>query len=351
MPAICKKPNHVRQDRTVARPSARGLGHEKRGAAAVSGKGQSKPVQLRDLADVSTTVTRLAKLQATANRRTQPIVQYKAPTRAQLEELTEATTRLTRIKKDYSAKKPVIEDAFRQRGGYADELGYVRQAMEGQVQAECARLENEFAELRELAGRGRSNAAALASFVKRVNALDKSGGMNRFNNLYNSVDRSLRSEERNSTNQFTEYDEIYFRDYISKSRGKKKVYRGDGRGVTQTSFDTLPFADMPAGGSPDITFAGVVEHTHTNTLKNGMVSTTTDFDTALHFATSKQTYGVVWELELTEFIDVAALLKARNFKYRFPDQYEVLAPGSIPASKIKSAKLYEKKKFEKKRTP
>jgi hypothetical protein len=111
----------------------------------------------------------------------------------------------------------------------------------------------------------------------------------------------------------------------------------------------MPFGNMPAGGTPDITFAGVVEHTHTNTRKNGMVSCTTDPAVALHFATETHQYGVVWKLKLDNYIHVANVLKARNFKYRFPGQYEVLYPGPIPGSKIVSATLYEKNSLVKTR--
>jgi hypothetical protein len=97
-----------------------------------------------------------------------------------------------------------------------------------------------------------------------------------------------------------------------------------------------------AGGSTDITFFGVVQHTHTSTQKNGMVSTTTDRAQAYDWAMNGHTHGVVFEFELTDYIHVGSLLASRNFKNRFAGQKEILAPGDIPASAISKVSLYNK---------
>ena len=166
--------------------------------------------------------------------------------------------------------------------------------------------------------------------------------MNKFSNIYFQITKQLLSQERDDVMQITELDEDFFHIYRAKTKPRITVYRGDGRGVTRDSFKSLPFANIPAGGSPDITFRGVVEHTHTNTLKNGMVSLTTNPTVALGYATGEQhALGVVWELGLDDYIDVAELLKSRKFRNRYPDQAEVLYPGPVPRSKIISATLYE----------
>jgi hypothetical protein len=164
------------------------------------------------------------------------------------------------------------------------------------------------------------------------------------------VDTNLVSVERDNLDHIRPADERYFQWYLKQSRPSQLVFRGDGRDVTAESFDTLAFTDMPPGGSRDVSFFGVVQHTHSNTNKNGMVSTTTDPDIALGFAVDTHNLGVVWEMQLSEYIHVADLLRARNFKDRFAGQREVLVPGPVPASTIVSATLYDKdRKVVKKR--
>ncbi|WP_018970929.1 hypothetical protein [Rubritalea marina] len=251
---------------------------------------------------------------------------------------------------DLKIRKSALADALRKRGGFGNYLGYFQDRGWAHATEEIKMLDTNFEEMNDLSRRAITNSKVCKTFISKVNFFTKSGGMNRFNNIFSSAEKGLLSKERNDPTQFTKMDEIHFRDYMAKSKPAITVLRGDGRDVTPDSFKDLPFTNIPAGGTSDISFAGVVEHTHTNTLKNGMVSCTTDFDTALHFATEKHEYGVVWELELDKYIHVADLLKTRNFKNRFPQQFEVLHPGSIPKSKIKSATLYKKNVPVEKRT-
>ncbi|HEY1009117.1 MAG TPA: DUF4157 domain-containing protein [Daejeonella sp.] len=158
------------------------------------------------------------------------------------------------------------------------------------------------------------------------------------------ADAELVSEERDDLGQITAADERYFQWYLKQSRPSQLVFRGDGREVTAESFRTLAFTDMPPGGSRDVSFFGVVQHTHSNTFKNGMVSTSTSHDIGLGYAIDTHNLGVVWEMRLNDYIHVADLLRARNFKNRFAGQLEVLVPGPVPASTIVSATLYDKDK-------
>ena len=277
-------------------------------------------------------------------------VQRRTPNSRELESLAAAKKQLAELQDRYNSRKALIADALVKRGGFGNVLGYFQDLGWGHAVTEIENLDAAFQDLAKLARTATTNDADCRSYVAKVNSYVKSGGMNRFDNIFASIERELLREERNDTNQFTKLDEAYFEKYLSQAKPPITVYRGDGRDVTSDSFDSLPFATMPAGGTPDITFAGVVEHTHTNTLKNGMVSCTTDPRVALHFATSDHEYGVVWELLLDNYIHVAKLLKSRNFKYRFPGQFEVLYPGAVPGSKLVSATLYKKDQPLKKRT-
>jgi len=302
---------------------------------------------------------RASQMMSEKNARPDPITAFLVPQHAvvqrrdlnkfEREGLADAKDRLDRLQERYETHKALMTDALRKRAGFGNVLGYFQDLGWDDATQVFNELDVKFSILTDLSIRAATNDKTYGEFIKQVNFYDKSGGMNKFFNIYKNIEKGLLSEERNDTNQFTELDEVYFRNYMEGSKSPITVYRGDGRDVTSDSFDKLPFADMPAGGSPDITFAGVVEHTHTNTLKNGMVSCTTDPKVALHFATESHQYGVVWELMLENYIHVTNLLKARNFKYRFPGQFEVLYPGAIPGSKIVSATLYKKKVMVKKR--
>jgi|GEM_PF-5787604 len=155
-------------------------------------------------------------------------------------------------------------------------------------------------------------------------------------------DHELTWRQRSQLTQIVEADEEFFRQYLQETKPRLRVYRGNGIGVNANSLDTLTFTDILPGGRPDISFYGVVEHTHTNTLKNGMVSTTSSFSIAHGFATDDHKYGIVYEIVLDNYINVTSLQNRRNFRERYPGQYEILVPGPIPASKIVSATLYNK---------
>ena len=174
-----------------------------------------------------------------------------------------------------------------------------------------------------------------------------------FFNIYHTrknTDDELTSEERNDLTEITEADERYFQWYMQQSKPALVVYRGDGRAVDEESFPNVPFADMPPGGTRDISFFGVVQHTHTNTFKNGMVSTSVNHDVGHHYATDSHNFGVVWEMRVNNYIHIADLLRARNFKDRYPGQFEALIPGAVPASTIVSATLYNKNRLVSRRT-
>lgn len=287
------------------------------------------------------------KIQEVANQSPQPaLVQRRPLNKVERENLADAQERFAKFQEYKSA----MADALVQRGGFGNLLGYFQDLGWDHATEEISRLESMFSEMTDLSRRAVSNHKACRDFISKVNFFDKSGGMNRFFNIFKNVEKGLLSQERNFPTQYTEMDEIYFRKYMADSKSAITVYRGDGRNVTRESFDELPFATMPAGGTPDITFAGVVDHTHSNTKKNGMVSCTTDPSVAHHFATESHEYGVVWELKLDNYIHVTNLLKSRNFKYRFPGQFEILHPGPIPGGKIVSAKLYNKGNLIKTRT-
>jgi hypothetical protein len=155
-------------------------------------------------------------------------------------------------------------------------------------------------------------------------------------------DNELLATERNDLNQITEADERYFQWYLKQSKAAISVYRGDGRDINATSLDNFRFAHVLPGGTRDISFRGVVEHTHSNSFKNGMVSTTSDFNGAHFWATSTHNYGIVYEFKPINYINVTELLQARNFKERYPGQFEILIPGAVSSGEVHSATLYNK---------
>jgi hypothetical protein len=305
-----------------------------------------KALQMKNIDEITTGLISLQSSKSAVSSLHAPqlaMVQLRPLNMVECEDLADAKKRLASLQERYETHKALIADALRKRGGFGNVLGYFQDLGWDHATEEVSQLDAQFQSLKELSVNAPTNHKVCSQFISKVNFYDRSGGMNRFFNIYKDIEKGLLSKERNNTNQFTEMDEVYFRKYLAGSKSPITVYRGDGRDVTSESFDTLPFTTMPAGGTPDITFAGVVEHTHTNTLKNGMVSCTTEPDVALHFATADHQYGVVWELILDNYIHVINLLKARNFKYRFPGQFEVLYPGAIPGAKIVSATLYNKK--------
>ncbi len=154
-------------------------------------------------------------------------------------------------------------------------------------------------------------------------------------------DDILTARQRNSLVEITGADERFFERYMHLPKRTLKVYRGDGRGVNAHSLDNLRFQNILPGGTRDVSFYGVVEHTHTSSAKNGMVSTTSAYPIAHGFATDDHKYGIVYEMLVKDYIDVGYLLRSRNFRNRFAAQREILVPHAIKASQIKSATLYQ----------
>ena len=153
----------------------------------------------------------------------------------------------------------------------------------------------------------------------------------------------LLSTQRETLMQIDELDEEYFHQYLSSRKPAATVYRGDGRGMNANSLAQLRLSGVdPKPGQRDFSFYGVVDHTHTNSSPGGMVSTTHDKDIAIGFAVDKHNYGLVYEFKVTQYIDVNALLAARNFRNRYEAQYEYLIPGSLPQSAITKVSLYQK---------
>ena len=73
-----------------------------------------------------------------------------------------------------------------------------------------------------------------------------------------------------------------------------------------------------------------------------MVSTTSDLNIARGFATDNKEFGVIYTIEVKQYLDIDFLLKERNFKNRFEGQKEIQIPGVIKASEVKSVTLYQK---------
>ena len=270
------------------------------------------------------------------------VLQRRALNSVEREKLADTKKRLASLKESYETHKAIMTNALTKRGGFGDTLGYFQNLGWDDAGEEITKLDTQFIEMADLAQRAISNHKACAEFITKVNFYDKSGGMNRFYNIYKNMERGLLSTERNHSTQFTDMDEVAFQKYLAASKSPVTVYRGAGwGGLDTTTFNGVAFADMVAGGTRDISFKGVVEHTWENNLKNGMVSCTTSIPIALGFATDSHAYGIVWELSLDNYIHVTNLLKKRNWKYRFPGQFEVLYPGSIPKSNIVSMTLYQ----------
>ena len=284
-----------------------------------------------------------SELSSNGPSRQSSAVQRRALFARETEQLVSDRENMTALRKRYETHKNAMSDALVVRVSFNDMLGYLHALNWVDTIEKMSKLDMFFNELADLARSAGTSEKVYSKFIRKLNFYRSAGGSNRFVNMYKEMDKRLLSEERYFATQFTEMDEIYFQKHLANPGPAKTVYRGDGRGVSKESFEKLIFSDIPAGGAPDISFAGVVEHTHTNTLKNGMVSTTTNRDMAVIFATNGREYGVVWKLSLSKYIHVTNLLAARNFKYRFPKQYEILVPGSAPSSTIISATLYKDK--------
>jgi len=151
--------------------------------------------------------------------------------------------------------------------------------------------------------------------------------------------------QRAALTEINDADERYFQKYLKQRKSRVTVYRGDGRGMNARSLTNLVLSDInPKPGASDISFFGVVDHTHSNASPGGMVSTTSHKQGAIDWAVDKHNFGLVYEIEIDEYIDVTALLAARNFKNRYLGQYEFLIPRKIYRNEIKKVHLYQKSK-------
>lgn len=270
-------------------------------------------------------------------------IQRRALNGSERDQLVTARERLSLLQVDFEEKQELLRDAMEIKGPiFNDLLGYLHKMKLDDIHKAFANAGTFFQEVEELAGQAANSDKTLGAFVRKLDFYEKSGGRNALDNAVGRLDKNLTSQERNDLGQITKLDEAYFQQYLAASKSPMTVYRGDGREVTAESFQNLAFGDVPAGGTTDISMFGVVQHTHTNTAKNGMVSTSTLRDVAHFWATETHNLGVVWEFKLPNYIHVANLLKKRNFKDRYPGQYEILYPGPIPADCIVSATLYNK---------
>lgn len=162
-----------------------------------------------------------------------------------------------------------------------------------------------------------------------------------FHRSQDAVDQDLLASQRTTLGQITDADEDFFTAYLNAGRPPKRVYRGDGRGVTATTLNNYVRKAIAAEGNPDVSFFGVVQHIESSVNKNGMVSTTTDPAQALKWALDGKKYGLLYTFDVSRYIDTIALLQQRNFKHRFAAQLEVLVPAQIPVSAFHSVELYD----------
>lgn len=157
------------------------------------------------------------------------------------------------------------------------------------------------------------------------------------------AEHDLLQRQRADLVDICELDEAYFREYLAKYKKPVRVYRGTGINVNANSLQGFVRQDLPPKpGDPEISFYGVVAHTHSNSSPGGMVSTTSHKQGAIEWATDKHNFGLVFEFLIWEYIDVNALLATRNFRNRYYGQYEYLIPRGLRASELKAVTLYAK---------
>jgi hypothetical protein len=260
------------------------------------------------------------------------------------EQFAAAKARLGELEAVHAKDKALVMDAMGAKPG--DPLEYLHRTKLGGI-GELIERDNEFFREAKQLARQASSSKSLDAFLRKLNGYDKSGGKNAINNAMKNIvpnlDRELLSQERKDLPQTTALDEVYFKQYLAASKSPMTVYRGDGRGINANSLpDDYAFEDIPYGGTPDVSFYGVVEHTLSSTTKNGMVSTTSSPAVARAWAIDQHNFGFVWEIRLDDYIHVTNLLNARNFRERFPTQFEILAPGSVPAANVVAVSLLRK---------
>lgn len=210
-------------------------------------------------------------------------------------------------------------------------------------------IEEFLKKLRHLYEEAHVSSKIFHKFKAKYNFYINSGYRNKLLNVRYKVEHKDKNDflrkdtpKRNDITKITISDELYFQEYIKKQKKPQVVFRGDGRNLNIQNFQ---IGTIQAEGNPNISFYGVVEHTHTNTAKNGMISTTTDEEQAKKWATGGgKRNGVVYKIILDNYIDVDKLLSNRNFKNRYQGQKEIMSLGHIEASKILSAVIYNKNK-------
>lgn len=250
--------------------------------------------------------------------------------------------RIKKLVEKYESDKKIIQDVLKVNVPFNDPLSYLHKMDLKYISFEMAKLDDFFQKM-QISVRQVNTKKTLSLLLKKINGFEYSGGNNILQKILVDLDSKLKSVERNEVMQIVEMDESYFSNYKKQGKGAKTVYRGDGRdSITPDSFENFQFSDIVAGGTADFSFRGVVEHTHSNTAKNGMVSTSSSLDVAHFWATSNHNYGIVYEISTSNYIHVANVLKKRHFKDRYPGQFEILILGNIPANNIVSATLYEK---------
>ncbi|MCT7991999.1 DUF4157 domain-containing protein [Laspinema olomoucense] len=289
---------------------------------------------------------RRAPLRQLRFERSESIIQRKPLEQQEQEQLRLAQALFQELEAGYEGQKEEIETALRRMEQTQTEeevlgISLIREKADEMI----PRIDKFFQDTKEKSRVAHTSTKTLENFRKALNGYQYSGGKNELLNLLkilrNKQTQRELPRERSTLQQITPLDEKYFNQYLKRAKPPVKVYRGDGRSIDATSLDNYQFTDIHPGGTPDISFYGVVEHTFTNTAKNGMVSTTTDFEGAKFWATNGHKYGLVYEIEVDKYINVTDLLTRRAFKERYPGQYEILVPGIIPAKKVISATLYE----------
>ncbi|QJE01590.1 DUF4157 domain-containing protein [Massilia forsythiae] len=159
------------------------------------------------------------------------------------------------------------------------------------------------------------------------------------------AEHELLQRQRADLGEVHESDEIYFQEYLAKPKTPIRVYRGTGINVKADSLQRFVRQDVPPKpGDPDVSFYGVLAHTHSNSSPGGMVSTTSHKGGAIEWATDDHNFGLVFEFLIAEYIDVNKLLATRNFRNRYQGQYEFLIPRGLKVSEMKSVTLYAKDK-------
>ncbi|MFP4362043.1 MAG: DUF4157 domain-containing protein [Alphaproteobacteria bacterium] len=154
-------------------------------------------------------------------------------------------------------------------------------------------------------------------------------------------EKLLLKKQRIQLHEVVEADEVYFEKYMAIPKSSVLVYRGDGRDVTEENMLDFNLKPLFPEGGRDISFRGIVGHVTTNTMKNGMISTTADKACAIHFAVSKHKFGRVYTMEVRKWIDVEEVLRARNFKNRFEGQREYVVYEPILTAHYVSVEVYK----------